>query len=164
MAAGVKIKAMTLFLGRLYHRSSGEIVDVFAIDGDHVKEISDDEVKNKFNPEKSNKALEDIILAKYEKEILKLRADIVKDYTQTLSSAIYSSIKTLVPPAEVTKIFEEKEGKLKKVIFNDCFEKKLNYGGFYCDLFAESSVGDKMRFVKAGSAYLTEDKKLQKIF
>ncbi len=163
IAAGVQTKVSTKFFGRLYERETGAIVDVFHINGTIIKEIEDADVKNKYNPNNGvNRLLEDAKLIQYEKQINTFKKDFFTNYIDKLETAINNSIKTLLPAPLVTKINEEKDGKVKEVAFTQCYEKTISYDWLYCDLFAEHSILGEKRFLKVGKGYITTDGKQYK--
>lgn len=163
IAAGVQTKVSTKFFGRLYERETGAIVDVFHINGTIVKEIEDADVKNKYNPENGvNRLLEDAKLIQYESQINTFKKDFYTAYVAKVEIAVNNSIKTLLPAPLVTKINEEKEGKVKEVAFTQCYEKTISFDWLYCDLYAEHNLLDTKRFLKVGKGYITTDGKQYK--
>lgn len=163
IAAGVQTKVSTKFFGRLYERETGAIVDVFHINGTIIKEIEDTDVKNKYNPDNGvNRVLEDAKLIEYEKQINTFKKDFFTGYVAKLETAINNSINPLLPAPIITKINEEKDGKVKEVSFTQCYEKTISYDWLYCDIYAEHNLLDSKRFLKVGKGYITTDGKQYK--
>ena len=164
VAAGVQTSASTKLMGRLIDRVTFEVIDVFYINGDQRREIEDTDVKNKYNPSLGpNVKLENEKLAQYDNQLLEIRKGFYYGYVDKLEMAIHQCLRNILPPPIITKIHLEKEGKVKEVQIDECYEKEVNADWLYCDIMAEKEILDSKVFFKVGTSYpkSTKDKNNQ---
>lgn len=163
IAAGIKVKAASKFYVRIYERESNEILDVFVIDANNIQEIADDEVKSKYKPNQNNKLLEDAKLIEYESKIMKIRKDIFTYFVEDINNNLNHAFSFLVPPPKLKGIHEKKDEKVKEIVFEQYFEKLVDYGFSYCDLNFETELLGRKIYQKIGTSYFRpEDAKLDK--
>ncbi len=160
IAAGIRVKADINVYVRMIERKTTAIIDLFKVDGDVSREIASKEVKNKWRKKRSNKALEEMVLAVYDKEISKRRESIRSDFAKRVTLSMDKMVaKILLPPTKITKIKKFKKNKAKEVYIKACPERKEEGDFWRYPVCIKKEIEGFDVFERVGSANYGTEKK-----
>ncbi len=160
IAAGIRVKADINVFVRMIERKTTAIIDLFKVDGDVSREIASKEVKNKWRKKRSNKALEEMVLAVYDKEISKRRESIRSDFAKRVTLSMDKMVaKILLPPTKITKIKKFKKNKAKEVYIKACPERKEEGDFWRYPVCIKKEIEGFDVFERVGSANYGTEKK-----
>lgn len=160
IAAGIRVKADVDVYMRMIERKTTAVLELVRVDGDVSREIASKEVRNKWRKKASNKALEEMVLAIYDKEISKRRRSIRNDFANSVTSSIEKMVaKNLLPPTKITKIKKFKKNKAKEVYIKACPERREEGDFWRYPVCVKKEIEGFDVFERVGSANYGTEKK-----